>query len=60
MNDSRLIELTILWFVVLIFIQTGSDSANGLIRAIGLLALVLAYIIPFVILGLLILRVKRE
>lgn len=57
MSDSRLIQLTTLWFVVLIFIQTGSGDANGLITAIGILAIFLAYIIPLVILGLLILRI---
>lgn len=60
MNDSRLIQLTTLWFVILIFIQTGSDAANGLLTAIGILAIFLAYIIPFVILGLFVFQVIEK
>lgn len=53
MNDSIIIHLTTLWFVVLIFIQTGSEATNGLITAIGPLAILLALVVPFVILLLL-------
>lgn len=49
MNDSIFIHLTTLWFVILIFIQTGPDTANGLMMAVGLLANLLAFAIPFVI-----------
>ena len=49
MNDSIFIHLATLWFVILIFIQTGSDTTNGLMMAIELLAILLAFVIPFVI-----------
>lgn len=49
MNDSIFIHLTTLWFVILIFIQTGSDATNGLMMAIRPLAVLLAFVIPFVI-----------
>lgn len=54
MIGSRSIQLTTLWFVVLIFIQTGTDTANSLISVIGILALFLAYILPLIIVGLLV------
>jgi hypothetical protein len=60
MDDTNLIQLTTLWFVILIFIQTGSDSASGLVQAIGILAIFLAYIIPVTILGLLVVRLIPE
>lgn len=49
MDDTIFIHLTTLWFVILIFIQTGPDTTNGLMMAIGLLATLLAFVIPFVI-----------
>ena len=60
MNDSILIQLTTLWFVILIFIQTGSGGAGSLITAVGILAILLAYIIPVSILGLLVRRLFGE
>lgn len=61
MNDTWVIQLTTLWFVVLIFLQTGSGSADGpTIAAITVLAVVLSYVLPVAILGLLGLRVLGD
>lgn len=49
MNDSIFIHVATLWFVILIFIQTGSDTTNGLMMAIRPLAILLAFVIPFVV-----------
>ncbi|MDL0120188.1 hypothetical protein PNQ29_10675 [Halobacterium salinarum] len=50
MIDSKTIQLTTLWFVVMIFIQTMSAD-NPPINAIGFLALLLVLVLPVVILG---------
>ena len=60
MDDANVIQLTTLWFVILIFIQTGSGGAGPLVTAIGILAILLAYIIPLTIIGLLVLRLLGE
>lgn len=54
MNNSIIVQLMTLWFVILIFIRTGSGAANGLIPGIGALAMLLAYVIPLAILLLLV------
>ena len=60
MDNSTIIQLTTLWFVILIFIQTGSGGSGALLNAIGILAILLAYIIPVTILGLLAIRLLEE
>jgi lipopolysaccharide export LptBFGC system permease protein LptF len=60
MDDSNIIQLTILWFVILVFIQTRSGGSGPLLTAIGVLAIFLAYIIPVAILGLLGIRLLGE
>lgn len=60
MDDSTLIQLTTLWFVILVFIQTGSGGSGPLLTAIGILAIFLAYIIPVIIFGLLAIRLLGE
>ncbi|AXG10554.1 hypothetical protein DU484_12255 [Haloplanus rubicundus] len=60
MNNSTIIQLTTLWFVILIFIQTGSGGSGALLNAIGILSILLAYIIPVTILGLLAIRLLEE
>lgn len=56
MDDTAIIQLTTLWFVILIFIQTGSGGSGPLITGIGVFAILLAYIIPIMIVALLIVR----
>ncbi len=46
---NHYIQLAILWFVVLIFIQTSQGNSGPLVSGIELLALILAYIIPITI-----------
>jgi hypothetical protein len=60
MDDSAIIQLTTLWFVILVFIQTGSGGSGPLLTAIGILAILLSYIIPVTILGLLAIRLLGE
>jgi len=60
MDDSTLIQLATLWFVILVFIQTGSGGSGPLLTAIGILAIFLAYIIPVIIFGLLAIRLLGE
>jgi hypothetical protein len=60
MDNSTIIQLTTLWFVILIFIQTGSGVSGALLNAIGILSILLAYIIPVTILGLLAIRLLEE
>ena len=60
MDNSTIIQLTTLWFVILIVIQTGSGGSGALINAIGILSILLAYIIPVTILGLLAIRLLEE
>lgn len=60
MDDSTIIQLTTLWFVILVFIQTGSGGSGPLLTAIGVLAIFLAYIIPVTILVFLGVRLLGE
>jgi len=60
MDDSSLVRLLTLWFVVLTFIQTGSGGGNAVISAIGIFALLLAYALPAVILARLVERFVGE
>lgn len=46
MDDTRVIQLTTLWFVVLIYIQTGSGGGGAINMAIGFIAIFLMYILP--------------
>ena len=46
MDDTRIIQLATLWFVVLIYIQTGFGGGGAVSMAIGVIANVLMYIIP--------------
>ncbi|MFB6197600.1 MAG: hypothetical protein ABEI52_04935 [Halobacteriaceae archaeon] len=60
MDDSTIIQLTTLWFVILVFIQTGSGGSGPLLTAIGVLAIFLAYILPVTILVFLGVRLLGE
>jgi len=46
MDDTRIIQLATLWFVVLIYIQTGSGGGGAVNMAIRFIAILLAYILP--------------
>ena len=46
MDDTRIIQLATLWFVVLIYIQTCSGGGGAVSMAIGVIAIVLMYILP--------------
>lgn len=56
MDDSRIIQLATLWFVVLIYIQTGSGGGGAVNMAIGTIAIFLVYIIPLTLVIFLILQ----
>lgn len=60
MDDPTIIQLTTLWFVILVFIQTGSGGSGPLLTAIGVLAIFLAYILPVTILVFLGVRLLGE
>jgi hypothetical protein len=46
MDDTRIIQLATLWFVVLIYVQTGSGGGGAINMAIGVIAILLMYILP--------------
>ncbi|QWC18334.1 hypothetical protein [Halorubrum sp. 2020YC2] len=46
MADTRIIQLATLWFAVLIYIQTGSGGGGAVNLAVGVIAILLAYILP--------------
>ena len=56
MSDSDVVQLTTLWFVVVLFVQTGGSAENATVNAIGFLALLLVYVLPVVIAGRLVSR----
>jgi hypothetical protein len=61
MYDSETVQLATLWFVVMTFVQTGSTNADsGLLTAVSLLALLLVWVLPAVILGRLALNVLAD
>lgn len=60
MDDPTIIQLTTLWFVILVFIQTGSGGSGPILTAIGVLAIFLAYILPVTILVFLGVRLLGE
>lgn len=49
MDDTRIIQLTTLWFVVLVYVQTASGGGGGINMAIGLVAILLMYVLPLAI-----------
>ncbi len=51
MDDTKVIQLITLWFVILIYIQTGSESSGPVVTAIDILAILLVYIIPLTVIG---------
>lgn len=60
MSDSEVIQLTTLWFVVMIFIQTGGNADNPLLDVVGIFALLLVYVIPVVVVGRLAIGALRD
>ncbi|SFT10321.1 hypothetical protein SAMN04488556_0150 [Halostagnicola kamekurae] len=46
MDDTRIIQVATLWFVVLIYIQTASGGGGAVNMAIGFIAILLMYILP--------------
>lgn len=46
MNSNPIIQLVTLWFVILIFLQTGTGGGGTFNMAIGTIAILLTYIIP--------------
>jgi hypothetical protein len=60
MSDSDTVQLTTLWFVVVLFVQTGGSADNAVVNAIGFLALLLMYILPVVIAGRLVSRTLAD
>ena len=56
MDDISITQLVTLWFVVLIFIQTGSGGGSAGNMIIGLVAILLMYILPLTVVILAVLR----
>lgn len=56
MDDTPVIQLVTLWFVVLILIQTGSGGGSGFNMAIETIAILLMYIIPLALVIFAVLR----
>lgn len=56
MDDTRIIQLVTLWFVVLIFIQTGSGGGGAINMAIGYIAILLMYMLPLTLVIFIILQ----
>ncbi|QGN07767.1 hypothetical protein Hrd1104_10970 [Halorhabdus sp. CBA1104] len=57
MSEPNFVQLTTLWFVILVFIQTNPGNADGaLITAVGILAILLMYFLPVLILSALLAR----
>jgi len=47
MDKRDIYQALTLWFVILIFIQVGSETSSGLLmRAAGVVAIALVYLIP--------------
>ncbi|SDE01367.1 hypothetical protein SAMN05192552_10994 [Natrinema hispanicum] len=46
MEDTPVIQLVTLWFVVLIYIQTGSGGSGAVNMIIETVAILLVYILP--------------
>jgi hypothetical protein len=50
MDRTELVQLLTLWFVVLIFIQTASGTSDSqVLDAIGIVAILLMYFLPVLI-----------
>jgi len=56
MDDISVTQLATLWFVILIFIQTGSGGGSAGNMIIGLVAILLMYILPLTVVILAVLR----
>ena len=60
MEEISITQLATLWFVILIFIQTGSGGGGGVQMAIGIVALLLMYILPAIMVLLTVLRLANN
>ncbi|WEL22342.1 hypothetical protein [Halorhabdus sp. BNX81] len=60
MADAPIVQLLTLWFVAAIFLQTESGGSGLFVRMIGLFALLLVYLLPFVILALVLDSIDNE
>ncbi|SEW07694.1 hypothetical protein [Halobacterium jilantaiense] len=60
MIDSKTIQLTTLWFVVMTFIQTAESGGNPLLSVLAIFAILLTYVLPVVIVGRLAAGVLRD
>ncbi|QLH79208.1 hypothetical protein HZS55_18775 [Halosimplex rubrum] len=50
MDRSELVQMLTLWFVVMTFLQTASGTAdNPVLDAIGIVAILLMYLLPLLI-----------
>ncbi len=56
MDDISITQLVTLWFVVLIFVQTGSGGGSAVNMIIGIVAILLMYILPLTVVILTVLR----
>jgi len=56
MDDISITQLVTLWFVVLIFVQTGSGGGSSVNMIIGTVAILLMYILPLTVVILTVLR----
>ncbi|RZV05272.1 hypothetical protein SAMN05192552_10934 [Natrinema hispanicum] len=56
MEDTPVIQLVTLWFVVLIYIQTGSGGSGAVNMILGAVAILLVYILPLTLIIFTVLR----
>lgn len=56
MEDTPVIQLVTLWFVVLIYIQTGSGGSGAVNMILGTVAILLVYILPLTLIIFTVLR----
>ena len=56
MDESLGIQLVTLWFVLLIFLQTLSGDSNVSMSSVALVATVLAFVLPFVLIAVFIVQ----
>ena len=56
MDNIRVIQLVTLWFVILVYIQTGSGGGGVVNMLLGTVAILLAYILPLTLIIFTVLR----
>jgi len=56
MDDTPVIQLVTLWFVILVYIQTSSGGGGVVNMILGTVAILLVYILPLILIVFTVLR----